>query len=213
MLAQKKDTVFNKSAKPTGIRIGTDILSIIRSPLDDSYSGWEVSTDVDFYRYFLTAEFGQWGRDFVSEDQTYTNDGTYWRIGVDVNFLKRDPEKNMFFLGARYANGTYTETLTILQNQTWNYQNYGLENSAVSAQWFELTGGLRVKMWKNLWMGYTARYKFALSADTEGLLVSTDVPGYGSTEKKNTWGFNYQVLFRIPFSRKQNKPGELIGTK
>ena len=35
----------------------------------------------------------------LSEDADYSNDGNYGRIGADVNFLTKDPDKNMFFFG------------------------------------------------------------------------------------------------------------------
>jgi hypothetical protein len=201
--AQKKITEWDKSAKPTGIRFGTDVISVIRIPTDESFNGWEASADIDFYRYFLTAEIGNWSRNYTSANETYANDGTYWRVGVDANFLKKDPEKNMLFLGVRYASGDFNETLTINQNDTWNTTNYVLTNTGTQANWFELTGGIRIKMWKYFWLGYTARYKFALSTNEKGLMKPSDVPGYGSTDGANTWGFNYQLFFRIPLPKKQ----------
>ena len=42
-----------------------------------------------------------------------------------------------------------------------DYQNT-YTSDGEKARWFELTGGLKVRMWKNFWLGYTARYKFWL---------------------------------------------------
>ena len=78
-------------------------------------------------------------------------------------------------------------------------------NSDLKAGWGELTTGLRVKMWKFFWMGYTARYKFGLNEKKSGEFSSYDIPGYGKTENQSTWGFNYQILFRIPI-RKAKPP-------
>lgn len=206
--AQKRDSLIQKDYRPTGIRLGTDVFSLVRNPIDDTFNGWEVSADVDFYRFFLTAELGYWGRDFTTEDEVYSNSGSYWRIGVDMNFLKKDPEKNMFFLGARYGSGTFDETLSIQLNDTWNQGSSVFTNTDAKASWGEITGGLRVKVWKFLWLGYTARYKFALATKTTSNLVPTDVPGYGSTDKKHTWGFNYQVFIRFPVRKVQLVPAK-----
>lgn len=198
-IAQKSDTLVKKDFRPTGIRIGTDLLSLIRNPIDDSFNGSEFSADVDFYRYYLVAEVGQWKRNFSTPDETYVNDGSYWRVGVDVNFLKKDEQKNMFFLGVRYASGIFNEQLDISLGDTWNSGSTSYSNTNTRATWAEATGGLRVKMWKYFWMGYTARYKFALNTKEQTNLVPHDVPGYGKTNKSSTWGFNYQLFFRIPF--------------
>lgn len=198
-MAQKSDTLAKKDFRPTGIRIGMDILSLIRNPIDDSFNGSEFSADVDFYRYYLVAEVGQWKRNFTTLDETYSNDGSYWRMGVDVNFLKKDEQKNMFFLGVRYASAAFNEQLDISLGNTWNTGSTSYSNTNTRATWAEATGGLRVKMGKFFWMGYTARYKFALNTKEQTNLVPHDVPGYGKTNKSSTWGFNYQLFFRIPF--------------
>ena len=190
---------------PTGVRIGTDLISLVRPLIDDSFAGWEVNADVDFYRYFLAVDYGHWERNWAYEETegetTYSNNGNYWRIGADVNFLKKDPDRNMFFLGLRYARSTFSEDM-----QVWTYDRHFvgeseplyLSNQNVAASWVELTTGLRVKIWKIFWLGYTARLKFGLNmADTPEMLPS-DVPGYGRADKESYWGFNYQLFIRIP---------------
>jgi len=204
--AQKKlkaDTV-KKDFLPTGIRLGTDALALIRSQTDKTFKGYEFSADVDFYKYYLTAEAGKWEREFVTSNETYANTGNYMRIGIDYNFLSKDPDKNMFFIGARYGWGTFTEKFNLtIEDPVWGSISNTYINTDVKAGWGELTTGLRVKMWKFFWMGYTARYKFGLNTNTPEGFTSHDVPGYGKTAKPSTWGFNYQLLFRIPLRKKQ----------
>ena len=71
----------------------------------------------------------------------------------------------------------------------------------VDAWWIELTTGLRVRLWKVLWLGYTGRFKFALSTDGTEEMIPHDVPGFGRTDKETTWGFNYYVMLRIPIRK------------
>src|SRR5690606_5077832 len=94
---------------PTGVRLGTDALALIRSGYDDSFSGWEVNADIDFRRYFLAVDLGSWQRSIASEQGSYSNDGTYFRIGADMNFLNRDPDKNVLFFGVRYGRSIFSE--------------------------------------------------------------------------------------------------------
>lgn len=200
--AQKADTVKNKFL-PTGIRVGTDIISLIRTPTDDGFTGYELNADLDFYRYYLTLEVGRWEKEFVTDEEDYSNGGNYARVGVDVNFLKKDPDKNMLFFGARYGWGTYSENFSVTTvDPVWGTNTIHYNNTDIKAGWFELTTGLRVKMLKFFWMGYTARYKFGLNTNEPQGFESYDVPGYGKTANPSTWGFNYQLLFMIPI-RKQ----------
>jgi len=201
--AQAKDSTIKvkKDFLPTGVRFGTDVISLIRTETDETFSGYEVNADVDFYRYFVTVDAGRWERNFSSDADKYQNSGKYMRVGIDVNFLKKDPEKNMFFFGARYGWCTYSENLTVLNDPVWGAVGKTYTNSDLKAGWGEITTGLRVKMWKYFWMGYTARYKFGLNESDSGEFPSHDVPGYGKTTNQSTWGFNYQILFRIPIRK------------
>lgn len=199
--AQKADTV-KKNYRPTGVRAGIDLVSLILSPVSDEFQGWEGSVDIDFYRYFLVLEAGSWSRDILTEMDVYSNRGNYWRAGVDMNFLNKDTEKNMFFLGFRYANSTFDEQLTNTPDDpVFGVGTNTFTSSGVHASWGELTTGLRVKMWKFFWMGYTIRYKFGLNTNETAGLTPYDVPGYGRTDKNTTWGFSYYMMFRIPLKK------------
>jgi hypothetical protein len=194
------DSVIRHSFIPTGIRVGTDLISLVKTQVQDDFNAWEVNADVDFYRYYLAMDYGASARTFRSDSGNYSNDGTYWRAGVDINFLAKDPERNMFFIGARYGRATFSQDLTVYayNDFTGEYEDLSYTDPVVNARWFELTTGLRVKMWKMIWMGYTARFKFGLKYDDTENIIPTEVPGYGRTHKDSYWGFNYQILIRIP---------------
>lgn len=198
---EKLDTLLDKKLRyiPTAIRIGGDIIPPIRYFIDDKFRGYEFNADIDFYRYYLAVEIGRWERDLQTDLEEYKNHGTYFRVGVDVNFLKKDPEKNMFFMGARYGHGRFSETLTITSvDDVWGSSTDSYANTGVKANWTELTTGLKVRMFGIFWMGCTARYKFWLNTNEPRGFIPHDVPGYGKTYNENTWGFNYYILFKIP---------------
>jgi hypothetical protein len=209
----RRDTVTIRDYIPTGIRVGTDLISLVKTQYQNDFSGWEVNADVDFRRYYLAVDYGSWSRAFKSDSANYySNDGTYWRVGVDVNFLLKDVDRNMFFLGARYARANFSENLNVYAFNWYakTYENLNYHHSGVNARWFELTTGLRVKIWKVLWMGYTARFKFGLKHDNTQNIIPSDVPGYGRTNEESYWGFNYQIFIRIPV-RKQAVVNEKSG--
>lgn len=205
-LAQTSDkeqdtTTIRPSYLPTGVRVGTDLISLVRTPIDDSFNGWEFNVDVDFYRFFLAVDYGRWERRFATDSDldSYANRGNYWRVGADVNFLTKDPDRNMFFLGLRYARSNFSESLSVTSEDViWGTRTEFLTNNNVPASWVELTTGLRVKIWRIFWMGYTARLKFGLNTGSTPVMLPSDVPGYGRADKDSYWGFNYQLFIRIP---------------
>jgi hypothetical protein len=129
-------------------------------------------------------------------------------VGPEVKHLlmalirMRDPDRNMFFLGFRYGQSKFDETI----NYSFTDSNFGdfqksVTTSQVTGRWGEITAGLRVKIWKGLWMGYTARLKFAPGTSSTPGVVPFDIPGYGRAEKSTYWGLNYQVFWKIPFRK------------
>jgi hypothetical protein len=169
---------------------------------DSPLSGWEVNADVDFGRYYLALDYGVWSRKDSLDNGYYENDGRYIRAGVDINFLLKDPDKNMVFIGFRYGRSAFDEKLIyVTEVDDFGIIQTELSNPNATAGWGELTGGLRVKIWKSIWMGYTARFKFLPGVKGNSELETYDIPGYGKTSKSTYWGFNYQIFYRIPFRK------------
>jgi hypothetical protein len=195
---------LRKIRKPTGLRLGTDLIAIGKTMFDSPLTGWELNADVDFGRYYFAVDYGSWSRKDSLDNGYYENDGRYWRVGADVNFLLKDPDRNMVFIGFRYGRSSFNEQLTYLTDlDDFGAIETSLSNQDATAGWLEMTGGLRVKIWKALWMGYTARLKFASSVKGDSELETYDIPGYGKTSKSIYWGFNYQVFYRIPFQKEK----------
>ena len=197
--AQAADSL-KRIQKPTGVRIGTDLIAIGKTIFDSPLTGWELNADVDFGRYYLALDYGASSRKDSLDNGYYENDGRYFRAGVDVNFMLSDPDKNMFFLGFRYGRSSFSENLTYeTVVDDFGTIQHTLSNPAAKAGWVELVTGLRVKIWKSIWMGYTGRMKFLPSVNNNPGFETYDIPGYGKTAKSLYWGFNYQIFYRIPF--------------
>lgn len=187
---------------PTGLRLGTDLISIGTSIFGSKFSGWEANADIDFYRYYFAVDYGNWAKTLDVDNGQYENSGTYFRVGADVNFLQKDPDHNMFFIGYRYGQSFFDDHISYAYTDPiYGDMSPSVGNTGLRAHWMELTTGLRVKIWKYLWMGYTARFKFAPRVGSFTEFQPYDIPGYGLYERKTYWGFNYQIFFRIPFKK------------
>lgn len=199
----KKPDSLREKIYPRAFRLGTDVLALILSRTTSKYNGWEVNADVDFGPFYLAAEYGGSSRDeTVASGGSYHNQGTYWRAGADINLLKKDPDRNMFFIGFRYGQASFNETLNFVSTDPYfGSLSYQIANPAASAGWGELTTGLRIKVFNEFWMGYTARMKFAASVSGNENLGTYDVPGFGVVGQGITWGFNYQLMWRIRFAK------------
>ena len=193
---------------PTGVRIGTDLIALGKSKYVDYYKGWELNFDTDIYRrYYVAVDYGTSTSDFTLKNGVYHNNGRYLRVGVDINFLLKDPDRNMFFVGFRHGHANYSDyTDYVYEDPDFKTITVHAANSNPTANWKELTTGLRVKVWKFIWMGATARMKFRYRGKNQWELLSYEVPGYGRTIKNNWWGINYQIFIRIPVRNDNPRP-------
>ena len=202
---QRETDTLKQKFYPRAIRFGTDILALVKSAVVSGYGAYELNADVDFGKYYLAVDRGRVQRDYtISNGGDYHMNGTYWRVGWDANLLKQDPDRNMIFLGIRYGWASFQETMSIaVKDQVFGDHTKDLVNPNVRAAWAELTGGLRIRMWNQIWMGYTARFKFAPSVKGSDAFETYEIPGYGLRAESLYWGFNYQVFYKIPFKRQK----------
>lgn len=199
--------------KPTGLRVGIDLVSFgqgvqtngIRAFTQGEVRQWKFSADIDIYRYFLNLEYGRFDRFWFNQTSNYYNEGSFIKIGSDVNFLHKDPKKNALFIGLRYARSKYSDYIV------YDYTNvfYGdntktVSNNELKSNWLELTTGLKVRLTKYIWSGYTARFKFSVNNNyANNPLAPFWIPGYGAASRESSWGLEYWLIFRVPFKKEK----------
>ena len=188
---------------PTGVRFGAEAINIVRTFTGDDLTELTFIADVDFYRYFLNVEFGVFERTRQNAiGQTYDISGTYFRVGPEVNFLKKDPEKCALFFGLRYGWTSLDDELRYSSPSGFYPTDENvISNSGLSASWFEMVTGLKVKIWKYLWLGYTARFKFGVDTFERNELIPHEIPGFGRADETVIWDFDYWLMFRIPIRK------------
>lgn len=204
-------TWYKTRFKPTGVRVGVDLVSFGQGVVSNGLSAltqgevrqWKFNADIDFYRYFLNLEFGQFDRVWLAPESTYINEGTFFKIGPDINFLHRDPDQSALFIGFRYARANYEDLISFSYANSFWQDGSGVErNSSLSSRWFELTTGLKVKLSKFIWTGYTARFKFSVNDNhTSNDLIPHWIPGYGFAQEESQWGLEYWLIFRLPIGK------------
>lgn len=208
---------------PVGVYFGMDIFR----PLYDTYRGdghtgmqIELNTSMYVASWMLEGDYG-WGKTEWKGDNTttgtsssYISHGKYFRIGLNYNLLRATPDKNVAFLGFRYARSFLQDRLVSKVHYRHSDQkdNRLIKNDGttineaqdnVKACWFEAVAGVKVKIWKLLYVGSTIRYKFNLRFDQIDTYIPYDVLGWGLSGTDNTFGFNCYLSLCIPVVRDQ----------
>lgn len=200
-----KERIDPKEFIPTGIRIGTEMISGVASFTNNPIQEFQFLADVDFYRYFFNVQYGTFSGEWENANGIYTNDGSHFKIGPDVNFLHRDPDGSALFFGVRYSFSNFSDNYSYTDSDPiWGTYSNEVSNNNLSASWIEFVSGLKVKVLGPIWMGYTARFKFGVTKFEDKDLIPHWIPGFGRGDENSYWGFDYWLIVRLPV-RKQKK--------
>ncbi len=193
------------SFRPKGLRLGADLVGVTKSAIDADKTELEFSAEVELHRYLVNFEYGQFEVLRSGGDASiYQNKGAYFRTGIDINLFRKETDVNILFFGLRYGKATFDDQLQYLQTSTFFSDNtIDRSNTNINARWYEMTAGIKLRIAHNFWLGFTNRFKFSLKTDDSDTLTPHDIPGYGRASEESTWGFNYLLMYRIPFGKKK----------
>ncbi|PKQ44130.1 DUF6048 family protein [Confluentibacter flavum] len=196
-----------------GLRLGADIGKLIRSSVDDDYSGFEVSGDFRLKKKLYIA--GEIGIEEKKDDNNYLNittKGTYLKAGIDYNMYQNWLDMdNMIYSGFRIGASTFSHTLHNYQvyntNQYWQSQfssNQPQEFNDLTAVWVELILGIKAELFNNLFMGINVQLKGLVSQTEPENFTNIYIPGFNKTfdSTKIGVGYGYIISYRIPFYKK-----------
>jgi len=188
---------------PSAIRLGVDAFGLLKSGFNSDFKRMEGQVDIDLHHLFFAIDYGYEKNSSSGDNFNYENWGTYYRIGLQANIQPYNVNRNVMFFGFRYAKSNFQDKLEFV-NTTNNFGDtpFSFVNDNLSAKWFEINLGMKIKIVDQLYFGYTIRFKFAQSLSGEGQLTPREIPGYGKSDKKSAAGFNYYIAYRFPFRNK-----------
>lgn len=154
-------------------------------------------------RYFPTFELGYAQAACGAEGGQHIGQGGFFRAGLDLNPLKKHPEReNVILVGLRvgcamqqFSLEGVTQHVTDYWNTpetTWDYNNVFKADA-----WGEIVAGCQVQVWEGLQMGWYVRMKFLFTRkDKNGGPLPYYIPGFGYRDD-TTWGLNYYIGYKF----------------
>ena len=136
----------------------------------------------------------------------YRTKGVYFRAGFDFNLLKPDKSKGKYAVGIGFRYGISHFTYEIPEITHENYWGRSVTSVPSTDEWahfIEVTPGVRAEVVKNLSMGWTVSLKKMIDPGTGRHLKPVYLPGYGNGSKSFSPGFNYFIIWSIPFKNKR----------
>lgn len=214
----QNDSIVQDSTKykqKYGLRLGGDLGKIVRTFLDDDYTGFEINAD---YRYsknlFIAGELGNEEKTTSTEFLNSTASGSYFKAGIDYNMYKNwlDME-NMVYSGFRVAASSFSQTInsfTIFNTNQDFPQNAITESreiNGLTAIWAELIFGIKAEILNNFYVSLNVQLKGRITETEPDNFENIYIPGFGRTFDSGRFGigFGYNVSYLIPLYKKGNK--------
>ncbi|MBD0831771.1 DUF6048 family protein [Aestuariibaculum sediminum] len=196
-----------------GLRVGGDIGKLIRSTLDDEYSGFEISADYRIkQKLYIAGELGYEEKTNVNEYLNVTTKGGYIKGGIDYNMYQNWLDMdNMVYFGFRVGGSTFSHDLNnyTIYNTTQYWNQYTSEESktidGLTAFWAEIILGIKVELFTNLYLGLNAQLKFLATETDPGNFQNIYIPGFHKTYDSSGIGvgYGYTLSYRIPLYKKE----------
>ena len=193
-----------------GVRIGYDISRLAVKILENERTAFELSVDYELKpNFYLAAEGGAQKYLLTDSLYHYTSKGFYARFGIDFNMLKNRAENQyeMVFVGLRYGYSNLdhsTDNILIGENYWGQGDMTQLGTTTIQAHWIEAAVGVKAELFKNIFIGWSVRWRVMIYQTRDPVLKPIYIPGYGRGEKKSLIGFNYSIFVRIPIGKFRN---------
>ncbi len=196
-----------------GLRVGIDTGKLIRSFVDDNYTGLELIADYRITKkLYVAAEIGNEERIVTTDFLNSTTKGSYIKAGIDYNlyqnWLNMD---NMVFFGSRLGFSTFNHTindyLIYSTDQYWGPHetlDAPIEKDGLTAIWTEIILGIKAELFTNLYFGLNAQLKVKLSETEPDNFQNIYIPGFNKTYDSTGIGvgYGYTLSYRIPLYKK-----------
>jgi hypothetical protein len=134
----------------------------------------------------------------------YLTSGGFMRAGADINLLKPEKSKGIYYtgVGLRYGLSRFTaEVPTFYSENYWGVTNSSIPAQTSWAHFVEFAPGVRAELFKNFSMGWTISLRMLLYTGADDHFRPIRIPGFGDANKKFSTGINYFLVWNIPYKK------------
>ena len=187
----------------------------ISKPIINSYRGdredYEFAVDYYFKRdLYFVAEAG-WGSASIDyPDLKYNSRNSFFKLGIDRSLLARAFAKDwdIAMVGIRYGMAPIKRgqaTYTVVDS-FWGNNTGFIEETDLTCHWIELTGGVRVELYRGLFAGWNVYGKFRVNSNSFKELPPSYIAGYGKGDKNTAFDFNFYLSYALRWRREVKMP-------
>ncbi len=190
-----------------GLSVYTDLAGVGNKLFGGTYLYGEVGAELNILNRFMpVVEAGYATCDVLDDEKSiaYNTSAPYFRAGMNYNFMHKKDTYSIIYAGLRYGFSSFSFDISspALKDPVWGGEvPFDYKGISCSAGWLELVAGIRARIWKNLHMGWSLRYKRLMRTKDNVYSDPYYIPGYGIKDDV-LFGFTYNIIYYIPVSRK-----------
>ena len=195
------------------INVGVNIWDPVMRLFGQHYGGADASVSVSLHnRYLPVFEFGLGAAKNTPDNNNFTYRtplSPYFKLGCDYNFLYNSNPDYQFYAGVRYGFSTFKFSIedATLDDGYWGETvPVNIPTSSVTAGWFEVGIGLRVKLAGHISAGWGIKYHGILHRSHPATGDAWYIPGYGTATSSLQGQFN--IVYTIPFKERRKAKTE-----
>ena len=208
------DTVTNVKPGPVypllySASIGLNFFDGIMMLAGQKHGSFDLQASVNLYNWIEPViECGIGIANNNPEDGNYHYKGKpsfYGKIGFNYNFMYKSNPDYQIFLGFRagFTSFSYDITDITINSDYWGQSNsFSLPTQKSHASYGQALAGIKVKIWKNISMGWSFRYGFIFNKTNGAQSAPWFIPGYGTSSLTAS----FSIFYNIPINTKRKEP-------
>ena len=205
------DTVKNVRPGPVypllySANVGINFFDGIMMLAGQKHASFDLSASLSLHNWFEPViECGIGFADNHPDDANYRYVGKpsfYGKIGINYNFLYKSNPDYQLFLGLRGGFTAFSydiKDVTISSDYWGPPQHFSLAGQKSHALYGQVLLGLKVKLWRNISMGWSFRYGFKGKVKDASNSAPWFIPGYGT----GPLNASFSLFYTIPINTKK----------
>ena len=169
-----------------GVTVGFNFFDLAMLIAKQSYASVDFSAAVSIRNWFFPTIEAGLGFSNTKEDGTSlvyrTHPSPYFKIGLDYNFLYKSTPDYIAGLGLRvgWSHPSYQITGGTASSSYWGEtSDFNIYKQSVNAWFGEALATVKVRIWRQLSLGWSIRYRFKMHIPDASNSTPWFIPGYG----------------------------------
>ena len=191
---------------PRGFTLGVNLSGPIKRLFDNDRTGISFLTRINIKEnIFLIGEAGFENVNFEKTAYHYDSNGTFVRLGAEIDMLPEKEEGSFdnLLIGLQYglALQEHVASHFFVENGYWEDFTGRMDANTINTHWVELSAGPRAELFKNFYLSWNIHIRVSVANSNTSLLEPYIVPGFGSGNKRLNAGFSYVLEYMITWNR------------